>query len=147
MAWWGWIAVGALLLAAEMFWIDAEFYLVFLGLSALAVGALALAGATGPVWAQWLIFALLAAATLALFRGRLHARISRGAVGRPDGVAGETVVASERIGPGGRGRAELRGVPWMVHNDGDAPLEVGARARVERADGLVLHVRAEPAGR
>ena len=38
MAWWGWIAVGTLLLCAELFAIDLEFYLVFIGLGAIIVG-------------------------------------------------------------------------------------------------------------
>jgi membrane protein implicated in regulation of membrane protease activity len=42
MPWWGWIIVGALLMGAELFVIDAQFYLVFLGVSAIAVGVIAL---------------------------------------------------------------------------------------------------------
>jgi membrane protein implicated in regulation of membrane protease activity len=147
MAWWGWIAAGALLLVAEMVWIDAEFYLIFLGLASLAVGALALAAPGVPAWTQWLLFAALAAASLALFRGRLYARLARGAAGRSDELVGESVVVGARIEPSERGRGELRGTVWTVHNDGDAPLEAGSSARVERADGLVLHVRAETRGR
>ena len=40
MPWWGWILVGTLLLAAELFVVQADFYLVFLGFSALVVGTL-----------------------------------------------------------------------------------------------------------
>jgi membrane protein implicated in regulation of membrane protease activity len=143
MAWWGWIAAGALLLAAEMGFVDAQFYLVFLGLSALLVGLLALAGLEGPVWLQWLLFAGFSAASFGLFRGRVYARLQRGSAGRPEGLQGEAVVASERIEAGARGRAELRGAQWTVVNAGPAPLASGDRARVVRADGLVLHVRAE----
>lgn len=142
MAWWGWIAAGALLLAAEMGFVDAQFYLVFLGLSALLVGLLALAGLEEPVWLQWLLFAGFAASSFGLFRGRIYARLQRGSQGRPEGLEGESIVASERIEPGGRGRAELRGAQWTVVNAGPAPLAPGERARVVRADGLVLHVRA-----
>jgi hypothetical protein len=147
MAWWGWIALGALLLAAEMGLVDAGFYLVFLGLSALALGLLGLAGLGGPAWLQWLLFAAIAAASLALFRGRVYARVQRGARGRREGLEGELAVASERIEVGGRGRAELHGAQWTVHNEGPAPLAPGERARVVRADGLVLHVRSEALGR
>ena len=143
MAWWGWIAAGALLLAAEMGLVDAQFYLVFLGLSALLVGLLALAGLAGPAWLQWLLFGGFAALSFALFRGRVYARLQRGSAGLPEGVQGEVVVASEGIDAGGRGRAELRGARWTVVNAGPAPLAPGDRARVVRAEGLVLHVRAE----
>lgn len=143
MAWWGWIAAGALLLAAEMGFVDAGFYLVFLGLAALAVGLLSLAGLGGPGWLQWLLFAALAALSLGLFRGRVQARVQRGAAGSREGLAGEVAVASERIEGGARGRAELRGAVWTVLNTGRAALAAGARARVVGAEGLVLHVRGE----
>ena len=39
MTWWGWMILGAILLGAELFSIDAQFYLVFLGLAAAFVGA------------------------------------------------------------------------------------------------------------
>ena len=44
MPWWGWLIVGIGLLGVEMFVIDAQFYLVFLGASAAIVGLLGLAG-------------------------------------------------------------------------------------------------------
>ena len=154
MAWWGWIAVGALLLAAEMGVVDAGFYLVFLGLSALLVGLLGLAGLGGPAWAQWLLFAAIAATSLWLFRARLYSRLQRGASPLREGLDGEVAVAAERIEVGARGRAELHGARWTVENDGPAPIAAGERVRVVRADGLVLHVRREaqpgdaaPAGR
>ena len=48
MPWWGWITVGALLLVAEITIVDLEFYLVFLGVSALAVGLSLVAGFAMP---------------------------------------------------------------------------------------------------
>ena len=44
MQWWAWIAVGAILLGSELAFVDAQFYLVFIGASALVVGFLDLAG-------------------------------------------------------------------------------------------------------
>ncbi len=143
MAWWGWIAAGALLLAAEMGFVDAQFYLVFLGLSALCVGLLALAGLDAPVWLQWLLFAGFAAVSFGLFRGRVYARLAGRPTGLREGLEGDVVVASERIDAGARGRGELRGAQWTVHNDGPSPLGPGQRARIVRTDGLVLHVRSE----
>lgn len=35
MPWWGWIVIGALLLGAELMVIEAEFFLVFIGVAAL----------------------------------------------------------------------------------------------------------------
>ena len=40
MQWWAWIAVGAILLGSELAFVDAQFYLVIVGGSALVVGML-----------------------------------------------------------------------------------------------------------
>jgi membrane protein implicated in regulation of membrane protease activity len=143
MPWWGWVAAGALLLAAEMAAVDAEFYLVFLGLSALAVGVLGLAGLEGPVWLQWLLFAVLALVSLVFFRGRLYARLRRFGGELGEGVTGEVAVAMDRIEPAAIGRAELRGSTWSARNAGATPIEAGARVRVERVEGLLLHLRGD----
>ena len=141
MAWWIWVVLGAALLAAELFLIDAQFYLVFLGTAAIAVG---FAGAAGleAAWLQWLVFAALSELLLFAFRGRLYAK-ARPAVGgiADDSLAGETGVAKEALAPGARGSAELRGTTWTAHNVGAEPIAAGARIRVERSEGLVLHVR------
>jgi len=70
MPWWAWIVLGIGLLAVELFFVDAQFYLVFIGLSAAAVGLLGLAGVHLPEWSQWLAFAVLALVTMLTFRKR-----------------------------------------------------------------------------
>jgi len=143
MPWWGWILVGTMLLAGELFVVEADFYLVFLGVAALAVGLLDLAAGGGPLWVEWLGFAVLAVVTTVFFRGRAY-RWLRPA-GEPVGnaVAGESVVVREALAPGARGQVELRGAVWSARNVGAAPLAAGARARVSKVEGLVLEVRAE----
>ena len=49
----------------------------------------------------------------------------------------------ERLEAGATGTAELRGARWTARNADASALEPGARARVERVEGLVLHVRRE----
>src|SRR5262245_48546029 len=54
MTWWGWCIVGTLLLAAELFAVDAQFYLIFIGAAAVVVGFLGMIGVDLPGWAQWM---------------------------------------------------------------------------------------------
>ena len=72
MPWWAWLVVGIGLLSVEMFVIDAQFYLVFLGASATLVGLLGLVGIATPEWAQWLVSSLLSIVTMVTFRRRLY---------------------------------------------------------------------------
>lgn len=138
---WGWIVVGAALLGAELALVDAEFYLVFLGVSALAVGGVVWAAPDLPVWIQWLAFGALSVANMVLFRDRVYAKLRGGAAEEVgDGLRGEIALVQEAIAPGATGRGELRGASWTLRNVGGEALAPGDRVRVEAARGLVLEV-------
>lgn len=147
MPWWGWITVGALLLVAEITIVDLEFYLVFLGVSALAVGLALVAGLALPFWLQWLVFAALAIVSLVVFRQRIYAHLRPGAEGTiQDGVDGELAIAVASIPPGASGGVMLRGTRWTGRNQGNVVIPAGASCRVERRQGLILDVRLEKSG-
>lgn len=142
MPWWGWITIGALMLAAELAFVDAEFYLVLLGVSALLVGGLELVGIPLAWWIQWLVFAALSIGTLVFFRQRIYGLMRpppEGAV--REGVTGETALAVDAIAPGASGRVSLRGSHWTAINGGERTIEAGARCTVIRSEGLTVHVR------
>ena len=75
MPWWGWLVLGIGLLGVEMFVVDAQFYLVFIGVAAALVGLVGLTGIDLPQWAQWLVFAALALVTMFAFRKRMYAMV------------------------------------------------------------------------
>ena len=142
MPWWGWITIGALMLAAELAFVDAEFYLVFLGVSALLVGSLELSGTQIAWWAQWLAFAGLSVGSLVFFRQRVYVLFRPPPDEEiPEGVEGETAIASETIAPGATGRVEMRGSGWTARNEGARPIEAGQRCDVISSEGLTVRVR------
>ncbi len=143
MTWWGWMILGAILLGAELFAIDAQFYLVFLGLAAGFVGAASLLGIAMPEWTQWLAFAILSLLFFFVFRKSLYKKIRGGVKGSWDTFAGDTVNIIEDLAPGAFARAEYRGTNWTVRNVGDTIIVGGTRAVVVRVDSLTLHVNAE----
>jgi membrane protein implicated in regulation of membrane protease activity len=143
MYWWAWIAVGAILLGSELAFIDAQFYLVFVGASAFVVGMLQLAGIALAVWLQWLIFAVLAATSMFTFRGRIYERMRRGLPALEVGPAGEIVTVPVALPPGETCRLEYRGCSWSAVNAGLGAIAAGSRARIERVDGLTLVVRGD----
>src|ERR1700675_2757288 len=140
MDWWAWIAVGAILLGSELAFVDAQFYLVFVGASAFVVGLLQLAGLGMAEWLQWLIFAVLAASSMLTFRRRIYERMRRTLPPMKGGPAGEIVTLPQTLSPGETCRLEFRGSSWSAINGGHAPIAAGAQARIERVDGLTLVV-------
>jgi len=140
MEWWAWIAIGAILLGSELAFVDAQFYLVFVGASAFAVGLLQLAGAGLAPWLQWLIFAVLAVVSMLTFRRRIYERMRRGLPAMKTGPAGETVTLPESLPPGETCRLEFRGCSWSAVNGGNEVIAAGSRARIQRVDGLTLVV-------
>ena len=140
MQWWGWIVVGALLLSSELF-VPTDFFLVFLGVAALLVGGIGLAGLALPIWGQWLLFGALSLVLLVVVRGRLKRRLPAGDPRVDDTLVGEIALIHEHLDAGATGFAELRGSRWTARNADPTALEPGTRVRVERVEGLVLHVR------
>ena len=139
MSWWGWIALGAIILISEII-VSTDFYLVFFAVGAVIVGLLGLLGVSLPVSAQWLLFASLSIGTLVLFRTSLRQTIKTREQD-VDKLEDEIAVATERIAAGATGQAGLRGSTWSARNTGEVDLEVGDRCRVERVNGLVLSIR------
>ena len=140
MTWWSWMILGAVLLGAELFAVDAQFYLVFLGVSAALVGFAALFGVTVPEWGQWLAFALLSLFFFFTFRRTLYSKIRGGGEGYRDSIAGESVDILEDLEAGADGRTEFRGSKWTVHNVGSTKIVGGTRVTVTEVDGLTLNV-------
>ena len=143
MTWWTWMILGAVLLGAELFAVDAQFYLVFLGVSAVLVGFATMFGLTIPEWGQWLAFALLSLFFFFTFRRTLYAKIRGGGDGYRDSIAGESVHILDDLEPGADGRTEFRGTKWTVHNAGSTRIQGGTRVTVTQVDGLTLHVSAD----
>lgn len=143
MTWWGWMILGAVLLGAELFAIDAQFYLVFLGVSAALVGLAGMVGIAMPEWAQWMAFATLSLISFFTFRKSLYEKIRGGAVGFRAGLSGDTVSIDAELAPGGEARVDHRGSRWTARNAGSVTIAAGARAKVVKVDGLTLYVEAE----
>ena len=145
MPWWGWLVLGIGLLGIEMFAIDAEFYLVFLGASATIVGLLGLAGLELPQWGQWLLFAALAIVTMLAFRRRVYVLI-RGSHGHVQEriTTGDRIRVTARLEPGQTCRVDYRGTSWTACNADVVPIPAGSEAIISHADELTLHLKTIP---
>jgi membrane protein implicated in regulation of membrane protease activity len=140
MSWWAWVIAGAILLGAELSFVDAQFYLVFVGAAAIATGVVAaLAPALGG-WLQWALFALLALVSMIGFRSRIYDQLGHGPAPRAATALSE-ITLPEALAPGASCQAEHAGSYWTVRNDGATAIASGERAHVVRRDGLTLTVR------
>jgi membrane protein implicated in regulation of membrane protease activity len=134
---------GAILFGAELAFVDAQFYLVFVGSAAILVGLLVALTALEQ-WAQWALFALLAGGSMMLFRARIYRKVR----GHPPevrrGPSGDELTLPAALAPEESCQTEHAGSFWTVQNDSEMALSSGARVRVVRVQGMTLLVR--PAG-
>ncbi len=142
MPWWAWILSGLVLLGLEL--LLGSFYLLFLGLAAIIVGLIAMFGASGPLWLEWLLFIIFSSGLVLLLRKPLLGKFNIQNDSRDiDTLVGVAAVAVETIPPGGIGKVDMRGTVWTAHNEGTAALVPGQRCLVQRVQGLSLWVRPE----
>lgn len=142
---WHWLVLGLLLVLTELA-TPGGFFVIFFGVSALIVGALAKLGMAGPVWTQLLLFSVLSIILLVLFRSRLLKAIQNDPQ-RPevDALVGEIGQVEVPIAAGEIGKIEVRGAAWSARNTTSSTLGRGTRCRVLRVDGLMLDIEPEGA--
>ena len=141
MQWWTWFVLGTLLLAVELFAIDAQFFLIFIGAAAIVVGLIGMLGINLPVWLQWVLFAVLAIAAVATMRRQIYAKLRSRPLASVDTDVNKRVRIPEELEPGKSTRIEYRGTAWTALNVGKHPIPAGQEVRIESVDGLTLHVR------
>ncbi|HEV2285980.1 MAG TPA: NfeD family protein [Steroidobacteraceae bacterium] len=143
MTWWGWTIAGAILLGAELLFVNAQFYLVIIGSAAILVG---LASVVLPFadWLQWALFAVLAIASMLTFRNRIYRRFRAAAPSVRSGPQGGIITLPAALAAGDSCQAEYGGTFWTVRNDSGSPLAAGSRARIVGVHNLTLLVRPVP---
>jgi inner membrane protein len=143
MSWWTWLVAGLVFFILEAMSAGGLF-LLFFGVGAVLIGLLDLSGIHLSFVMQGLIFVVFSVVSMLLFRKPLLARFQNHMPkGKVDSLVGEIAKALGDIPADGRGTAELRGASWAAHNLGDAAIPQSGRCRVERVEGLTLHVRGE----
>jgi membrane protein implicated in regulation of membrane protease activity len=140
MTWWGWVIAGAILLGAELSFVNAQFYLVFIGSAAILVGLATLALPLAD-WLQWALFALLAIVSMVALRSRIYRRVHGTAPAVKTGPQGGLITLPVALGAGDSCQAEYGGTFWTVRNDGSTTLPAGSHARIVSVQHLTLLVR------
>jgi membrane protein implicated in regulation of membrane protease activity len=142
MTWWGWIIGGAILFGAELAFVDAQFYLVFVGSAAILVGLLTVSAGLAP-WLQWALFAALAIVSMLTFRDRVYHKLRGNLPTVRTGPAGGLITLGVALAPGETCQTEYGGSHWTVRNDSSAAIAAGTRARITSVSNLTLNVTAD----
>ncbi|MCP5143658.1 MAG: NfeD family protein [Gammaproteobacteria bacterium] len=146
MQWWYWMIFAAVLLGVEMFVIDAEFYLVFLGIAAAVVGLVGMVGIDLPVAAQWITFAILALVSMVGFRRRFYDKLRP----PPDRdieervTSGKLLLMPQALAPGRSCRVDYSGTSWTARNVGEHEIAADTEAEICAIEGLTIEVRKVP---
>jgi membrane protein implicated in regulation of membrane protease activity len=142
MEWWFWVTLGILVLLAEAL-TPGGFYLLFIGIAGVAVGALSPFIAT--LWIQIVLFAAFASFFIAAFRRPLVSRLRKSTpqADAPEFI-GETARTTEPIVAEATGNVELRGSNWKARNAGPADLPANAPCIIVSREGLRLVVKPKP---
>ena len=139
---WMWIALGLLLAALELA-TPGGFFIIFFGVSAVAVGLGQLVGLLTPAWAQWSAFTVIALVALAVFRKPLLARVQPANRLPVDSLVGDAALPLDVLQAGGRGKAEVRGSVWNARNVANRAVAVNERCRDVAVNGLELDIHPE----
>ena len=141
LPWWSWLIFGFLLIVAELL-LPTGFFLFFFGVGGVLTGFLVLSGLLPTFIAQGIAFIGISLCLVVLLRKPLLAKFHfRNRTHAVDSLIGETAQTLEAIAPNAIGKVELRGSSWSALNTGAAPIPPAVRCRVEKVEGLTLHVR------
>jgi membrane protein implicated in regulation of membrane protease activity len=146
MLWSIWVIAGVALLVAELTFISAEFYLLFVGIAAVLTGLCTALNADMPSWAPWTLFIVLTLAGVKFFRRGLAERFRVKGVPPPGlSAIGQSVLLNHNLPPLAEGRVEFRGASWGIRNRSDSAIPAGSHADIVAIEGLTLIV--EPQAR
>jgi hypothetical protein len=142
LTWWAWLILGGILMAAELL-LSTGFFLFFFGVGAAVTGCLVALGLLPSFAAQGIAFVAISFASIVLLRKPLLAKFHfrNKAHVAVDSLIGQTAIALDAMAPQSAGKVELRGACWSAWNTGSEPIDPHARCRVDKVEGLTLHVR------
>lgn len=140
MSTWIWLIAGVVLANLELL-IPSSFFLLFLGLGAIVVGAVMQLGLLASWEAQVATFSVVSLLSWVLVGRRAAIRPQKKQHGSED-VIGNIIRVSQEIAPGATGSGELWGTVWRVKNIGESSIGAGAEAKIVASEGITLLVKA-----
>ena len=141
LSWWTWVIAGLVLMFAELL-VPTGFFLFFFGVGAVVTGILTSLGWLTSFLFQGPAFIVISLVCVFLLRKPLLTKFHlQNPTASVDSLVGETAQALEAIAPQAIGKVQLRGSSWSALNTGSSPIALDVRCKVEKVEGLMLHVK------
>lgn len=136
-----WAVAGLILIILDV--VSATFFMLFLGFGALITGALVWAGALPDPTYQWIVFAVLSAASMLAFRKKLAETMGNRSENKYNEHEGQIVLVETDIPGSGTGRVIYRGSHWPAVSANGNAISAGTHAIITGTDGITLKVKSE----
>ena len=133
-----WGAGGLALIIADVLF--GTFFVLFLGISALIIGALAWAGVLNDTLYQWLLFAAISILGVVLFRSRLLQWFGPGKDDKYNEHQGHNVEVIDSMEGSKQGKVKYRGTEWMAVSASGETFLPGETAVIDKLDGIVIYI-------
>lgn len=133
-----WGAGGLALIIADVLF--GTFFVLFLGISALIIGALTWAGVLNDTLYQWLLFAAISILGVVLFRSRLLLWFGPGKDDKYNEHQGHNVEVIDSMEGSKQGKVKYRGTEWMAVSASGETFLPGETAVIDKLDGIVIYI-------
>lgn len=132
-----WAIVGVLMIAIEIFSIT--FFFLFFGVGALVTALLTWMGVIDSITVQFVVFGIVTAASLLIFRKQLKASFSKKGSSYNE-FKGERAKVIIPILPNEEGKVFFRGADWIAYSEGGEAIPENSNVIIKKADGIRLLV-------
>lgn len=132
-----WVIIGVLMMIVEIF--ATSFFFLFIGIGALVTALLSWMGITDNLVAQLIVFSVVSAASMLIFRKKLlQSFYQKG--GNYNEFKGEKATVISPILPNSDGKVFFRGADWIAYTENNVGIPINTHVSIKKADGIRLLV-------
>jgi membrane protein implicated in regulation of membrane protease activity len=132
-----WAIIGVVMMIIEIFAVS--FFFLFVGIGALMTALLSWMGITDSLIAQLIVFSVISAASMFIFRKKLQQSLDDKGSDYNE-FKGEKAKVISPISPNSDGKVFFRGADWIAYSDSSEEIPVNSPVSIKKADGIRLLV-------
>lgn len=132
-----WVIIGVVMMIVEIFAVS--FFFLFIGVGALVTALLSWMGITDSLVAQLIVFSVVSAASMLIFRKKLQESFNKKG-GDYNEFAGERATVITPISPNNEGKVFFRGADWIAYSESGVEIPAESNVAIKKANGIRLLV-------